>query len=108
MFTVTDKAVAQIQKAMQESEDKALSLRIAAQYKEDKKIHYLLGFDESKPEDHTVHIQDVKILMDPQSHTLLDEATMDFATLDGDEEAHFIFLNPLDPDYVAPKKDPAK
>ena len=44
--------------------------------------------------------------MDPQSHTLLDEATMDFATLDGDDESHFIFLNPLDPDYKAPKKDP--
>ena len=42
MFTVTDKAVAQIQKAIQDSGEPELSLRIAAQYKEDKKIHYLI------------------------------------------------------------------
>jgi len=106
MFTVTENAVTQIQKSIQESDTKDLALRIAAQYKEDKKIHYLMGFDEVKQEDHTVHIKDVKIVMDPQSHTLLDEATMDFAALDGETEAHFIFLNPLDPDYVAPKKIP--
>ena len=105
MFTVTPGAADQIKKALKEADADGMGLRVAAQMKSDKKIHYLMGFDHVKDDDQTVHVDTVQVFLDPQSQVLLDEATLDFVTLDGDSEAQFIFMNKLDPEYQEPTND---
>jgi len=43
------------------------------------------------------------IFIDPQSHELLEDATLDFVELEPGQ-FNFIFMNPLDPNYSPVKK----
>jgi iron-sulfur cluster assembly protein len=107
MFTITEAALEQIRQAIQQSEAQGLALRIAAKSNQDGSIEYGMGFDEASEADTRVSNGDVEIVMDPPSSELLEEATMDFVEM---EPGHmrFIFLNPLDPHYVPPKKGKKK
>lgn len=103
MFTVTDAALEQIRQAFRQSEAQGLALRIAAKSNQDGSIEYGMGFDEASEADTRVSHGDVEIVMDPPSSELLDEATMDYVELEPGQ-MRFIFLNPLDPHFVPPKK----
>ncbi len=102
MLTVTDNALKQIQIAKKESNAETMALRIAARFTNDKHIEYTMGFDEQKESDEVVKINDILIIVDKNSQGLLEDATMDYVEYEP-ENFKFIFLNPLDPQYVAPK-----
>jgi iron-sulfur cluster assembly protein len=98
MFTVTPAAAVQIK--INDSED--LPLRVAAKYEEDGTIHYGMGFDDrGLDEDITLKCEGINIVIEASSITILNDTTLDYAKLDGDEE-NFIFINPKDPNYKAP------
>lgn len=98
MFKITDSAAKQIKLAREQSDAGEMLLRIAAKNNADGSIEYGMGFDD--PRENDVHIthDDVEVVIDPTSNELLEEASMDYAELDSGE-SHFIFINPLDPNY---------
>ncbi|HHC73120.1 MAG TPA: iron-sulfur cluster assembly accessory protein [Thiotrichales bacterium] len=104
MFAITQAAAEQIRAAIEQEENKELLLRVAAKVTEDGSIEYGMGLDEPKEDDTRLQQYDVEILIDPKSVDLLDEATMDYVELEPGQ-FRFIFLNPMDPHYVPPKKD---
>ena len=77
-------------------------LRLAARTKEDGSFDYMMGFDEQKSTDKRVEDNGVAILVAETDESLLSGMTMDFVELVGGQH-NFIFMNPNDPNYVAPK-----
>jgi iron-sulfur cluster assembly protein len=104
MFKVTEKAAEQIRNASKQSDAEGMALRVAAKSNQDGNIEYGMGFDEPKDDDVRINQGGVEIVIDPPSHELLEEATMDYVELEPGEY-RFIFMNPLDPHYVPPKRD---
>jgi len=103
MLKISDSASEQIQAQIKEQNISDLFLRIAAKTNQDGSFEYGMGFDESNEHDVKIKKDDLIIIIDPQSAELLEDTTMDFVALE-DGEMHFIFANPLDKDYVPPKK----
>ncbi len=103
MFSVTDNAAKQIRQAAEQSEAQNMALRIAAKANQDGSIEYGMGFDDPKENDIRVAADGVEILIDPPSNELLEEATLDYVEIEPGE-MRFIFMNPLDPHYVPPKR----
>ena len=103
MITVTPAAAAQIKLSADQGKSEGMSLRIAASLNSDKSIHYGMGFDDSKEDDVTITTEDIEILVSTASAELLKDTTIDFVELEPDK-FQFIFLNPRDPNYVAPKE----
>ncbi len=98
MFKVTPEAAVQIKK--NNTDD--LPLRVAAKYEEDGSIHYGMGFDDrGLDEDITIKSEGTNIVIEASSIPILNDTTLDYVKLDGDEE-NFIFINPKDPNYKAP------
>lgn len=106
MFAITENAAEQILKQIENENAQKLGLRFAATFSEDRTIQYIMGFDEIKGSDRPHTISGIKVLMDDETTTLMDEARLDFVELEpGDFQ--FIFINPLDPSYVPPEADKA-
>jgi len=103
MFKLTKAAADQVKSAAEQSGITDLSLRLAAQRQPNGGIEYIMGFDENKDEDIRFKSEGVNILIAPEYAILLDEAIMDFVELEPGMH-QFIFLNPKDPTYVAPKE----
>jgi len=104
MLKITDTALAQIKASMTE-ETNGLALRIAALQAENGAIQYGMGFDDQKSdEDAVVELDGLEILIAPGSRDLLIGATIDYVPLEN-EEMHFIFINPNDPNHKAPAED---
>ena len=104
MITITPAAADQIRTSADQGGNRDLAMRIAAKRNPDGSIHYGMGFDEQRKDDDVViPIQGLEIVIDPQSNELMDEATMDFVELEPGQ-FNFIFMNPLDPNYMPPKK----
>ena len=103
MITVTPAAAAQIKLSADQGKTEGMSLRIAASLNSDKSIHYGMGFDDSKEDDITVTTADIEIIVSTASAELLKDTTVDFVELEPDK-FQFIFLNPRDPNYKAPKE----
>ncbi len=101
---ITEAAAKQIRLAARASEIKNMGLRIAAKRMADGGIDYAMGFDEQQEPDMTIEKFDVVVLISPTSADLLDQATLDYVKLD-DGESDFVFMNPLDPNYVPPKDE---
>ncbi|MFV2060428.1 MAG: HesB/IscA family protein [Gammaproteobacteria bacterium] len=98
MFKITPSAATQITK----NDTDNLPLRVAAKYEEDGSIHYGMGFDDrGLDEDITIKSEGISIVMEASSVPILNDTTLDFVKLEGDEE-NFIFINPKDPNYKAP------
>ena len=104
MFKVTENAVQQIRKALQQTGEQNLALRIAARFAADKSIEYMMGFDELGQHDEPIHYDEVTIVINADSQELLEDATLDFVELEPGNQ-QFIFMNPLDPTYVPPQTD---
>lgn len=99
---LTEAAVEQIRRSAGETAGGRMSLRVAAQRRDDGSIEYAMGFDEEADVDTTSEYDDLTILVAPTSIDLLSGAILDFVELE-DGEHRFIFLNPNDPDYVPPE-----
>lgn len=81
-----------------------MSLRIAAQHKPDGSIDYAMGFDDVGREDDLRYTsEDIEIVVSPADKDLLDGMVVDFVELEPGQPS-FIFQNPNDPHYVAPKE----
>ena len=105
MFKLTPAAANQVKIAAEQSGTEGMALRLAARENKDGSFAYNMGFDEPLDEDVRVSTEGVEVIMDPAFEKLLEETTLDFVELDGDEGHQFVFLNPLDPTYVPPKSD---
>ena len=103
MLTITEAAAKQIIEQVKQTEAKGMLLRIAAKTNQDGSFDYGIGFDEEKEDDIKTSQHQVNIAMDPQSAELLDDASMDYVELE-EGQFHFVFSNPLDPNYMPPKK----
>ena len=102
MITVTPAAARQIRLSAEQSHSSGMPLRIAATRNADKSIHYGMGFDDAKEDDISVKSDDVEIVVAPSSADLLKNAVLDFVEIEPGR-SEFIFMNPNDPSYVAPK-----
>ncbi|VAX00336.1 DsrR [hydrothermal vent metagenome] len=96
-------AIAQIKTNMQDSEHSAMALRIAATMSADETINYGMGFDETKEGDVQFTDDGVNFLVSPDCLELLNGTHVDYVDVENDQH-HFIFLNPNDPNYKPPKE----
>ena len=103
MFRITEAAAKQIIEQKSQTDAQDLVLRVAAKTNQDGSFDYGMGFDETKEGDVKIHQYSVDVIMDQQSAELLDDASMDYAGLE-EKQFHFVFLNPLDPNYAPAKK----
>jgi len=102
MITISDAAAEQIRQSIQQANYDNMMLRLSARTKEDGSFDYIMGFDEPKETDKQVESNGVNILIAEAEEVLLSGTTMDFVELMSGQH-NFIFLNPNDPNYVAPK-----
>jgi iron-sulfur cluster assembly protein len=104
IFSVTQRAADQIQKAAEQGEMTGLALRLAPLRNADGSIEYnKMGFDDIKEGDVHIHTQGIDVVFEPVYKELLEGAVMDFVEIE-DGNPSFIFMNPNDPNYV-PTKD---
>ncbi len=103
MLTITEAAASKIIEQSKQTDALDLALRVAAKTNQDGSFDYGMGFDENKENDVKTSQYNVEIVMDPQSAELLDEATMDYVEIE-QGQFHFIFSNPIDPNYIPAKK----
>lgn len=101
IFMISDSAAEQIKVAASLSESSDWPLRISLNVGDDGKFNYLMGFDQSKEEDLQLKINNINILIDPDSMVNLKNTKLDYVEIDGSEK-QFIFINPNDPDYSEP------
>lgn len=104
MFEITAEAAKQIKVAADQAGTSGMALRLVARENKDGSFAYHMGFDEPADADLRMDFYGVQVIMDPAYEELLEETTLDFILLDGESEAQFVFLNPLDPSYIPPKK----
>ena len=104
MLRITEAAANQIKSQTEQNDIEGMVLRIAAKTNKDGSFEYGMGFDEANEHDIKSTQHGVDLIVDPQSAELLEEAEMDFAEIE-EGQFHFIFSNPLDPNYMAPKKN---
>lgn len=102
MFQVTQAAAEQVRSAAREGGAEGMALRLAAGRKPDGAIDYQMGFDEPGEDDIRFKSEGVDIVIAPEFVPLLDSTVLDYVDM-GEEGHQFIFLNPLDPTYVAPQ-----
>lgn len=107
MFKITIEAAEQIKVAAEQGGTEGMALRFVARENEDGSFAYNMGFDNPAEEDESMTCEDIAVVIDPAYMPLLEETTLDYVELE-DSEYQFVFLNPLDPSYVPPKKDKEK
>ncbi len=101
IFEISDEAAEQIRKASELAESSEWPLRLSLNIDDNGKFNYLMGFDQSKEEDLQLKINNINILIDPNSMISLKNTKLDFVAIDGNEK-QFIFINPNDPEYKKP------
>ena len=104
IFNITQAATDQIKKASEQADSKDWPLRIAVNVEKNKKLNYLMGFDQSKEEDLRLKINGIDIIISPDCMTNLKNCKLDFVEIEKGN-FQFIFLNPNDPNYDAPDED---
>ena len=105
MISLSATALEQIKLSATEGDMASLPLRIAIKEQDDGSFHYAMGFDEQRlPGDSFFNFDGVDLVIAVASKTLADGLTIDFVELEAGK-MEFIFLNPNDPDYVAPDTD---
>ena len=102
MISLSTAAIEQIRHSAEVSGQQSVPLRIAAKQLEDGSFHYAMGFDEQRlPGDNFYNFDGVDLVVAQASKALTDGMTIDFVELEAGK-MEFIFLNPNDPEYVAP------
>ena len=79
MFTVTDSAVQQLQTLVNEQGDATKGLRIFVEKGGCAGMQYGMSLDHSQEGDQTFERGGVKVIIDPESATYLEGATIDYA-----------------------------
>ncbi len=104
MIKLTASALEQIKLSATEGDMGKLPLRIAIKEQDGGSFHYAMGFDEQRlPGDNFLNFDGANLVVSVGSKDLAEGMTIDFVELEpGNSE--FIFLNPNDPTYIAPKK----
>ena len=103
MISLTDAALEQIKLSAAEGGMGSLPLRVAIKEQEDGSLHYAMGFDEQRlPGDHFLNFDGVDLVVSMHSKDLAEGMTIDFVELEPGRK-EFIFMNPNDPTYVAPR-----
>ena len=104
LITITARAAAQIKQAAKDGRMEGMPLRIAAQHNPDGSLHYAMGFDDvGREDDLRFPSEDIEIVVSPTDKDLLDGMVVAFVELEPGQH-NFIFKNPNDPHYVAPKE----
>ena len=104
MIKLTSAAAKQIKLSIEQSDTPATPLRIAIKEQDDGSFHYAMGFDEQRlPGDTFVNIENISLVVATQSKELAEGMSIDYVELEP-EKFEFIFLNPNDPTFVAPRK----
>jgi len=97
-------AIAQIKVNFQDSEHSHMAMRIAANMNADETVNYGMGFDEAKDDDAQFSVEGIDFVVSPDCVELLNGARIDYVEIEGGQH-QFIFLNPNDPSYKAPKDE---
>ena len=102
---LTDPAAAKVREQLSPEGDGG-ALRLAAKRLENGDFHYAMGFDNERREgDRREEVRGVPVVVGQESLALVRGLTVDFVELEPGQ-ARFIFLNPNDPAYVPPGKEP--
>jgi len=104
MLNITEAAAEQIKISVTD-ETKGMPLRVAVAKMDDGSFQYGMGFDENKSDDDAViDCEGIEILVAENCRELLTGATVDYVELE-DNNKHFIFINPNDPNHKAPENN---
>jgi len=104
MITLTSKAVKQMELSAEQGDMQRVPVRIAIQEQEDGSFHYAMGYDKQRlPGDVFINVEEVSLVVAKKSQELAEGMTIDYVELEPGKY-EFIFLNPNDPTYVAPRK----
>ncbi|MDH5632959.1 MAG: iron-sulfur cluster assembly accessory protein [Gammaproteobacteria bacterium] len=104
MITVTDAAARQIEIAASDDGMKDLALRVAVRQDDTGSLEYGIGFDEIRDDDIKFRAGNVTLVIAPAFREVLSDMTIDYAEIEPGK-FHFIFINPNDPNHVAPGSD---
>ncbi len=104
MITVSKTAAKQIRLSMEETGTEGLSLRVAARRLDDGSLDYAMGFDETDHNDSHNRTNGIDVVVAPTSTELLSNAVLDYVEMENGE-FQFIFINPNDPEQVAPEQE---
>ena len=104
MIKLTTEAAKQILLSAEQGDMQSIPLRIAIKEQDDGSFHYAMGFDEQRlPGDVFVNIDKISMVVSDKSKELAEGMTIDYVELEP-SKLEFIFLNPNDPTYTAPRK----
>ena len=93
MIEVTEKAVGQIRRLMEQQEMSSGGLRVGVVGGGCSGLSYSLRFDpQSHPRDKVFEVQGVKLFVDPKSYLYLNGMILEFS--DGLDGRGFVFTNP--------------
>lgn len=104
MITVTEAATRQIETAASDSSMSGLALRVAVRQDDTGSFEYGIGFDEIRDDDIKVKAGNITLVIAPAFREVLTDMTIDYAEIEPGK-FHFIFINPNDPNHVAPGED---
>ncbi len=103
MIKLTRQAAEQIIESAEQGKMQGIPLRLAIKKQDDGSFHYAMGFDEQRlPGDVFVNIEKISLVVSAISKELAEGMTIDYVELEPGK-FEFIFLNPNDPTYVAPR-----
>ena len=103
MIKLTRQAAEQIIESAKQGKMQGIPLRLAIKKQDDGSFHYAMGFDEQRlPGDVFVNIENISMVVSAISKDLAEGMTIDYVELEPGK-SEFIFLNPNDPTYVAPR-----
>jgi len=104
MIKLTTAAAKQILLSIEQYNPPSMPLRIAIKEQDDGSFHYAMGFDEQRlPGDVFVNIDKINLVVSEKSKDLAEGMTIDYVELEPGK-LEFIFLNPNDPTYTAPRQ----
>ena len=104
MITISESALKQIQEAAKQDDMKGLALRLAVRQDDAGAYEYGIGFDEIRDEDLKFENDGITVVVAPAYKEVLEGLTIDYVEIEPDK-FHFIFVNPNDPNHVAPGEE---
>ena len=103
MVTITPKAADEIKLSLLNPDAQGLIIRFAID-ETDEGFEYLMGFDDRSESDIHLESNGVEYLIAYAQKDLMEGMVVDYDEIDGGEGYSFIFMNPNDPNYVAPEQ----
>ncbi len=103
MIKISKKAADQILASAKEGDMEGMALRLAVKKDDNNAFEYGMGFDETTDDDVQIKENGVTIIFSPAILDLLKDMTIDYVEVE-ENKPQFIFMNPNDPNYIAPEK----